>query len=236
MSESFWVPVRFKGQQVFAESDAAGQPTVRGGRVAIVYNLGASKSYSTYIDRLERIAGAEPQRGASPAPGGGQGTAKKKKGKSNSEILGGVESDLAAPEHIHLWGDGACSGNPGPAGAGTVLIIDDVQREFSTWLGEGTNNIAELVAIQQGLQAIPRPVERTVVVHTDSQYSMGVLARGWKAKANQALIGEIRAELEAFPSIIWHWVRGHVGVDLNERCDELARQAISARSSTDRRV
>ena len=83
------------------------------------------------------------------------------------------------------------------------------------------------------MRALPRPVTRTVVVHTDSQYSIGVLARSWKAKANQALIAEIRAELAPMPRVVWHWVRGHVGVDLNERCDELARLAIANRRSTD---
>lgn len=135
---------------------------------------------------------------------------------------------------VIIYTDGACSGNPGPAGAGTVLIIDGRQRELSTWLGEGTNNIAELVAVQQGIRALEQPVERTVVVHTDSQYSIGILAKAWKAKANPKLIAEIRRDLEPLPKIVWHWVRGHIGVELNERCDALAREAIATRRSTDR--
>jgi ribonuclease HI len=233
MSDTFWLPVRFKGQQIFAECDAGGELSLQGGRVSIVYKLGASKAYSTFPDRLERIAGATAQAGAAAAaaPGRSGGAAKKKKGKKDDEILGGTQADLDNPDHIHLWSDGACSGNPGPAGAGTVVLVDGTTREMSTWLGQGTNNIAELVGIQQGVRQLEQPVERTVVVHTDSQYCIGVLGRKWKAKANQALIAEIRQELAPLPRIVWHWVRGHVGVELNERCDELARRGISDRES-----
>ena len=153
---------------------------------------------------------------------------------ADDEVLGGSRADLDDRNHIHLWSDGACSGNPGPAGAGTVVIVDGTTRELSTWLGQGTNNIAELIGVQQGVGVLDKPVTRTVVVHTDSQYSIGVLARGWKAKANQALVAQIRADLAPLPNVVWHWVRGHVGVELNERCDALARLAISERRSTDR--
>jgi ribonuclease HI len=243
VSDAFWLPVRFKGKKVFAECDEAGGLRVRDGKIAIVYNLGAAKAYSTYPDRVEAVAGAVPRAGqaAAPAPSGA-GRAPRKTagsrggGKSNDEVLGGTPDDIEDPRHIHLWSDGACSGNPGPAGAGTVLLIDGRRREWSTWLGQGTNNIAELVAVQQGLRALERPLARTVVVHTDSQYSIGVLARGWKAKANPELIAAIRKDLEGLPRVVWHWVRGHLGVELNERCDELAREAIAARRSTDREV
>ena len=237
MSDTHWLPVRFRGQQIFAECDAGGVFTIRGGRVAIVYSLGAGKAYSTFADRLERIAGAAVQPGVAPPEAPGRASPSKasarSKGKSNDEILGGSQADLDDVSNIHLWSDGACSGNPGPAGAGTVLLIDGATRELSTWLGQGTNNIAELVGVQQGIRALEQPVRRTVVVHTDSQYSIGVLGRAWKAKANQALIAQIRADLRPLPRVVWHWVRGHEGVELNERCDELARRAIESRRSTD---
>lgn len=232
---SRWVRVHFKGQQVWAEADASGQPKEQGGgKVTIVYRLGG-KAYTTFRNKLAIMEGYPVEEGpaaaANPRSRGKSGS-RGKKGKGNSEIYGGGPSDLTDREAYHLWSDGACSGNPGPSGAGTVLLDGDHRTEWSTWLGKGTNNIAELTGILQGLQALPRPVERTVVVHTDSQYGIGVLARGWKAKANGELIAEIKRELDDLPRVVWHWVRGHEGVALNERCDALARQAISRRGST----
>src|SRR5215470_13643400 len=68
----------------------------------------------------------------------------------------------AAPANaIHVWTDGACSGNPGAAGLGVVIVGDGAMREISEYLGEATNNIAELTAILRGLQAVEdrtRPV------------------------------------------------------------------------------
>ena len=231
---SDWVRVHFKGQQVWAEADASGQPKEQpGGKVTIVYKLGG-KAYTTFRNKLAIMEGYGVEKGpdAAPNPRSRGGKSKGKKGKKDSEIYGGGPADLTDRDAYHLWSDGACSGNPGPAGAGTVLLDGDHRTEWSTWLGSGTNNIAELVGILQGLEALPRPVDRTVVVHTDSQYGIGVLARGWKAKANGELIAEIKDALEGLPRVVWHWVRGHEGVALNERCDTLARQAISRRDST----
>jgi ribonuclease HI len=191
---SRWIRVHFKGQQVWAEADDAGQPRDQGGgKVTIVYRLGG-KAYTTYRSKLAIMEGYPIEEGPAAAVNpnsGATGRTKKKKGRSDSEIFGGGPSDLTDPDAIHLWSDGACSGNPGPAGAGTVLV-DGLQRiEISTWLGHGTNNIAELVGILKGLQELPRPLDRKLVVHTDSQYGIGVLARGWKAKANGELIAAV---------------------------------------------
>jgi len=232
MSESRWVPVKFKGQEVFAECDAGGELTVRGGKVAIVYKLGATKSYATFAGRLERIAGRAPVAGAAAPPKAGSKAAKSKK-SGNDDVFGGTREEVADAGLIHVWTDGACSGNPGPAGSGTVVVMDGRKTEMSRWLGNETNNVAELVAIEVGLSALPRPIERTVVVHSDSQYCIGVLAKNWKAKANGELIARIREQVGAIDRIVWHWVRGHEGVELNERCDELARRAITARGDWD---
>ena len=62
--------------------------------------------------------------------------------------------------------------------------------------------------------------------------SWKALVRGWKARANQELIAQMREHLARLPQVVWHWVRGHEGVELNERCDALAREAIERRSST----
>jgi ribonuclease HI len=65
-----------------------------------------------------------------------------------------------------------------------------------------------------------------MAIHTDSQYSIGVLSKGWKAKANAALIEELRDMLRERPHVRFVHVRGHSGIPLNERADRLARDAV----------
>ncbi len=130
---------------------------------------------------------------------------------------------------IIAYTDGACSGNPGPAGVGVVLVCGDKRKEISAYIGEGTSNIAELMAVVHALEAI-KDRAREVVVHTDSSYTIGVLAKGWKAKKNVELIAKTRALASAFENLKFQWVPGHSGVVENERCDELARAAVKRRA------
>ena len=226
-----WLKVKFKGKDVWAEADGDHVKEGEGGKITIVYSLGG-KAYSTFRSRVKVVEGATPEDGpaAQDNPGRGSGS-RTKKPKVDSSIYGGGASDLTDSHAIHLWTDGACSGNPGPAGSGVVLIDGETTIERSEWLGQGTNNVAELTAILLGLEELQRPVRRTLVVHTDSQYGIGVLAKGWKAKKNVELIADIKRSLRGIPRVVWHWVRGHEGVELNERCDALARRAIANRAS-----
>ena len=102
--------------------------------------------------------------------------------------------------------------------------------EHGEYLGVGTNNIAELIAIERGaaiaIEARTRRRRARMRVYTDSSYSIGVLAKGWKAKANQELIARMRKLLAAVRNVEFVKVPGHAGVPENERCDELARTAI----------
>jgi len=232
LSTHYWRKVVFKDQEIWAECASGGELLERSGKVRIVYKQGASKSYSTFKNRLKFVASSSLEEFDVPLSEPSSSGGKKTKSKPNSSLFGGVAADLENQDHIHLWTDGACTGNPGPAGAGTVLLLGKAKTEWSTWLGQGTNNIAELVAVLQGVRALERPIEKTLVVHTDSQYVIGVCAKGWKAKANQALIADLKTTLEDVPKVVWHWVRGHEGVELNERCDQLARDAIARRDST----
>ena len=129
---------------------------------------------------------------------------------------------------FHVYTDGACTGNPGPMGLG-VVILDlngtPTRRELSEYLGMGTNNIAELTAILRGLEVLPR--DRPVVIYSDSAYAIGLLSQNWKAKANQELVARLRLLLREFPAVRFVKVAGHAGVPENERCDELARNAIT---------
>jgi len=237
---SFWRRSWFKNGKVWVECDSDGQPIDRDGKVVFAYKKGDKRTYTTALSRLRPVEGSVAEEGdVAIAPKPSQGAASRSRSVASAssvkrvddEILGGSRADVENPAAIHLWSDGACSGNPGPAGAGTVLLFGDRRKEMSTWLGEGTNNVAELVAVLQGLEALRLPVRRKLVVHTDSQYVIGVLARGWKARANGELVQQLREHLEGISGVVWHWVRGHEGVELNERCDELARLAIERRES-----
>lgn len=133
--------------------------------------------------------------------------------------------------------DGACSGNPGPMGVG-VVILDEIDgamspprlvAEKSLHLGHGSNNIAELRAIQTALRDLPR--HRSVVVATDSQYAIGVLSKGWKATANADLVSRIRDLVAEFRDLKFLKVAGHSGDMYNDRADALARAGAARRQS-----
>lgn len=133
---------------------------------------------------------------------------------------------LLLKEPYQVYTDGACTGNPGPMGIGVVVLTPTGERqEWSEYLGMGTNNIAELTAIARGLSLVPSSEPATV--YTDSSYALGVLTQGWKARANQTLIAEMRTQIQKHPNLQWVKVAGHAGIVENERCDLLARNAIT---------
>ena len=129
------------------------------------------------------------------------------------------------------YADGACSGNPGPAGLGVVLRHDGRSRCLSEYLGRATNNVAELTGILRALEATPDPA-RPLRIYTDSTYAIGVLTKGWKPKKNVELIAEIREALDGLDDVRIHHVPGHAGVELNDLADNLAVQAVKSRRST----
>jgi ribonuclease HI len=111
-----------------------------------------------------------------------------------------------------------------------LIAPDGKTYDCSEYLGEATNNIAELTAILRAAELVP--VGAAAVVKTDSQYSIGVLQKGWKAKANQELVAKVKTALTARGKT-WRldYVPGHAGVAGNERADELAREAVSSRKT-----
>ena len=139
-------------------------------------------------------------------------------------------------ETVVVYTDGACSGNPGPGGWGSVLMYRGHRRELSGGEAETTNNRMELMAAIAALDALSRPCR--VDLHTDSTYVMkGITewmaawkARGWKTAAKKPVLNkDLWERLDAAAArhdVRWHWVKGHSGVPENERADELAREAI----------
>jgi ribonuclease HI len=136
-------------------------------------------------------------------------------------------------EVVELWTDGACSGNPGPGGWGAILIWNGHERELSGGEADTTNNRMELMSVIMGLAAITRPMD--VVINTDSAYveqafSKGWLQQwqrnGWRTAAKQAVknqdLWQRLAEEAGRHNVSFQRVRGHTGVEMNERADQLA--------------
>ncbi|MRR53488.1 MAG: ribonuclease HI [Deltaproteobacteria bacterium] len=138
---------------------------------------------------------------------------------------------------VEIFCDGACSGNPGPGGFGCVLRFGGKEKELSGSDPHTTNNRMEMMAAITALESLKRPCE--VVLTTDSQYLVkgmtewmdGWLKRGWKNSKKEAVLNrdlwERLLELTRVHRVQWVWIRGHNGHAENERCDELARQAIN---------
>lgn len=124
---------------------------------------------------------------------------------------------------IHLYTDGAASGNPGPGGWGAVLKCAGLRKELSGGFAVTTNNRMELLAVIMGLEAI-RWQGAEVEVWSDSQYVVNTLTQGWKRKKNHDLWTRYDAVASRF-RITFHWLKGHAGHPENERCDELAVEA-----------
>lgn len=142
---------------------------------------------------------------------------------------------MSEPKHVEIFTDGACSGNPGPGGWGTIMRWNGHEKELSGGAQETTNNRMELTAVIKGLAALSRRCQ--VALYTDSQYvQKGVdeYLVGWKAKGwpdrikNQDLWKELDVLLQKH-DVTLHWIRGHDGHPENERADALARAAVPRR-------
>jgi ribonuclease HI len=137
---------------------------------------------------------------------------------------------------VVLYTDGACSGNPGPGGWGSVLMYRGHRREMSGGESQTTNNRMELMAVIIALEALKRPCK--IKIHTDSTYVMKGMTewldnwkrRDWRTAGKKPVKNvDLWQRLEQAMSrheVEWRWVRGHSGDTENERADELARSAI----------
>lgn len=140
---------------------------------------------------------------------------------------------------VEIYTDGACSGNPGPGGWGAVLIYGSHRKEISGGEAQTTNNRMEIMAVIRGLEMLKEPCE--VALFSDSRYVVDAIEKKWavrwqqnnwmrnkKEPALNADLWEIMLALLKKHRVTFHWVKGHAGHPENERCDELARTAISA--------
>lgn len=210
-SHGGWKRMRFKGNKVWMAVEADGAPALEKGRVLIKYQLDQPHEYRVARSSVRDLDDPEP-----PAP------ATKHRAKPSVKQPPARTPAVENPKgQILIFTDGAASGNPGPAGIGVVLIYGTHKKTISRSIGRSTNNIAELTAIQAGLEAVKNR-RVPVKVHTDSSYALGLLALGWKAKANQALVAQIRQLAATFSDLEFIKVKGHAGHPENEEADRLA--------------
>jgi ribonuclease HI len=228
-----WVRAKLRGSQVYARADEEGDLVAPGGRVEVRYRRDDGRLYRAVARNLEITDGTpladdtcgpaeEVQRDQKGKP---QRGAKGKKGAASKPAA----APLVPAGTVIAYTDGACSGNPGPAGLGAVVIKGDQRIERYEYLGKATNNIAEMTAVLRALEELDP--DQPAMIHTDSTYTIGVAVKGWKAKANVALVAELRAALARHPQAQLVYVKGHAGIPLNELADELARRAVELRSS-----
>lgn len=134
---------------------------------------------------------------------------------------------------VEMYTDGACSGNPGPGGWGTILRSNSKEKELSGGDSHTTNNKMEITAVIEGLKALKKPC--TVRLFTDSKYVADGITKGWakswKANNWKKKDGKMALNIEFWDELLTlleiHdveivWVKGHAGHPENERCDVLA--------------
>lgn len=138
---------------------------------------------------------------------------------------------------VIIYTDGACSGNPGPGGWGAILMYKGAKKEISGGCKNTTNNIMEVTAVIEALKCLK--VESDVQVYSDSAYTVnafnqkwiyGWIKKGWKTASgdpvkNQELWQELY-NLTQKHKVQFIKVKGHADNEYNNRCDELARNAI----------
>ena len=141
-------------------------------------------------------------------------------------------------EKVIIYTDGACSGNPGPGGWGAILMYKDNKKEISGGKKSTTNNEMELTAVIEGLKLLKYPCE--VEVYSDSAYVVNAFLQKWidnwiknnwktsnkEPVKNQELWKELY-ELTKTHKVKFIKVKGHSDNEFNNRCDELARNAIT---------
>ena len=143
-------------------------------------------------------------------------------------------------KHIEIYTDGSCLGNPGPGGYGAVLLFNQHSKELSQGFVHTTNNRMELLATIEALASLTETCK--VDLTTDSQYVKNGINQwiknwrknGWRTSdkkpvKNVDLWKRLDEQVDRH-DVKWHWVKGHSGHPMNERCDVLARDAASGKS------
>ncbi|HSH98440.1 MAG: ribonuclease HI [Methylophilaceae bacterium] len=144
---------------------------------------------------------------------------------------------MTANEHIEIYADGACKGNPGPGGWGAWLAFDGREKELFGGEAMTTNNRMELTAVIRALEALKKTSK--IKVYTDSVYVQkgitewikGWKMRNWRTSDKKPVKNDdLWKQLDVLAQqhqIEWIWVKGHAGNAGNERADALANQGVN---------
>lgn len=143
---------------------------------------------------------------------------------------------MTFPHIQSVYTDGACSGNPGPGGWGTVVYFTDGSvHEMGGAAPQTTNNRMEMQAAIAALEFLAAAQPREPIsLYTDSEYVMkgitqwiqGWKKKGWKTSTGKPVLNQdLWQVLDRLNSkqVVWRYVRGHSGNTGNERCDAIAR-------------
>ncbi len=141
-------------------------------------------------------------------------------------------------EIVEIYTDGACSGNPGPGGWAAVLLYKDKRKEISGGSKQTTNNIMEVTAVIEALKCLKFSCK--VKLYSDSAYVVNCFNQGWiynwkknnwktasKEPVKNKELWEELYNLVQENDVEFIKVKGHSDNELNNRCDELAREEIS---------
>ena len=143
---------------------------------------------------------------------------------------------------VSIYTDGACRGNPGPGGWGTVIVYQQHELVLSGGEPSTTNNRMELTAAIEGLGRLKEPCE--VTLYSDSKYLVDAITQNWvyqwrekgwkrgKEPAKNPDLWERLLALLEIHSVTFVWVKGHDGHAYNEKCDKLATQAADSYRSS----
>ena len=237
-----WKPALFKGKKVWAQVNEVEELNQSNGLVGIRYSTkegatiyrASAKNIQLSSDPskpLDKGAKAPKLEDAKP-------NVRKKFGSSHTrtnEQKSAAQKDVRkfleglSVETVRCFTDGSCVGNPGPCGTGVYIQLPDKEIKHHRYLGEGTNNKAELSAVLDAMELLESEGvdnKTPVVVCTDSQYVVGILTKNWKAKANRDIIVPLRAAVKKWNDITVRWVAGHADIPENDEADQLANLAI----------
>ena len=147
----------------------------------------------------------------------------------------------STPYDVEIYTDGACTGNPGPGGYGSVIMYAGTgqkvhRKELSKGYKHTTNNRMEIMGVIAALEALVKPCK--VVLYSDSKYVVEAIEKGWvkrwqnnnwmRNKKDIAINSDLWQRLMPLldtHNVEFRWVKGHSGIEENELCDRLAQAA-----------